>query len=84
MQIEINFDRPIPPIICEPADCKRLTGQNAAILARLRLGPATNAELAGLSLKYTSRVSDLRRAGYRVRCVRLDGGLTRYELGDAT
>ncbi len=41
----------------------RLTGQNAAILVRLRQGHATNAELAAISLKYTSRVSDLRVAG---------------------
>ena len=33
----------------------RLTGQNAAVLERLRRGPATNRELAGISLKYTSK-----------------------------
>lgn len=49
-----------------PADVKRLTGQNAAVLARLRAGPATNAELAAIALKYTSRISDLRRAGFTV------------------
>lgn len=48
------------------ADVKRLTGQNAAVLARLREGPATNAELAAIALKYTSRVSDLRKAGFTV------------------
>ena len=48
------------------AERKRLTGQNAAILARLEQGAATNHELAALSLKYTSRLSDLRAAGYRV------------------
>ena len=49
-----------------PADVKRLTGQNAAVLVRLRAGPATNAELAAIALKYTSRISDLRRAGFTV------------------
>ena len=49
-----------------PADVKRLTGQNAAVLARLRAGPATNAELAAIALKYTSRISDLRKAGFTV------------------
>ena len=49
-----------------PADVKRLTGQNAAVLSRLRAGPATNAELAAIALKYTSRVSDLRKAGFTV------------------
>ena len=65
-----------------PADVSRLTGQNAAILARLQRGPATNVELAGIALKYTSRVSDLRKAGYRVECERGVGGVTVYELGD--
>ena len=64
----------------EPQDRPRLTGQNGAILERLRSGPATNQELAGISLKYTSRVSDLRKAGYTVACERQTGGLTRYTL----
>ena len=46
-----------------PQDRPRLTGQNAAILVRLQRGPATNRELAGISLRYTSRVSDLRVGG---------------------
>ena len=49
----------------------RLTGQNLAILERLQRGPATNRELAQISLKYTSRVSDLRAAGYRVVVVKV-------------
>lgn len=53
-----------------PADRVRLSGQNAAILARLQRGPASNEELAGISLKYTSRISDLRAAGYNVTCTR--------------
>lgn len=64
----------------DPADLARLSGQNAAILARLRCGPATNVELAGIALKYTSRVSDLRKAGYRVECERGAGGATWYRL----
>ena len=62
------------------ADRPRLSRQCALILERLRQGPATNAELAGTSLKYTSRVSDLRRAGYAIDCERLKDGLTRYTL----
>ncbi|NLX57310.1 MAG: hypothetical protein GXY58_19545 [Planctomycetaceae bacterium] len=50
----------------------RLTGQNAAILERLKRGPATNRELAAISLKYTSRISDLRAAGYDVVVVDRD------------
>ena len=52
------------------AAAPRLSAQSLAILERLRRGRATNAELAGIALKYTSRTSDLRAAGYDVRCVR--------------
>lgn len=58
----------LPP--CDPhvtADERpRLSAQNAAILARLQRGPASNLELARIALKYTSRISDLRAAGYAV------------------
>lgn len=51
------------------------------ILARLREGPATNAELAELSLKYTSRISDLRARSYVIECKRHGrGGITTYQL----
>jgi len=69
------------------ADCRdrpRLTGQNARILARLREGPATNVELAEISLKYTSRVSDvrayLRPRGEDIVCARGPGGLNSYRI----
>lgn len=45
----------------------RRKGQAAAILARLREGPATNVDLAGLALNYRARISDLRDAGYVIR-----------------
>ena len=61
-------------------DRPRLRGQNATILARLKRGPATNAELAGISLKYTSRISDIRAAGYCVTCERGENGLNVYRL----
>jgi len=64
------------------ADKPRLTGQNGAILARLICGPATNAELAEISLKYTSRISDLRAAGYTVSCEHGPNGLNTYRLED--
>ena len=63
-----------------PADATRLSGQNKLILDALKDGPKTNKQLAFFSLKYTSRVSDLRAAGYVVECERLDGGLTLYRL----
>lgn len=62
------------------ADAPRLSGQNAAILERLRRGPATNDELIRISRKYTSRTSDLRKHGFKITCERLDGGLTPYRL----
>lgn len=66
----------------EKEERPRLTGQNQAILERLRRGPATNFELAEISLKYTSRISDVRAAGYTVVVVDRDRatGRTMYEL----
>jgi hypothetical protein len=51
-------------------------------LTRLQAGPASNFELAQIALKYTSRLSDLRAAGYDVRVVERDyaSGLTMYRL----
>jgi len=60
----------------------RLNSQAQRILELLRQGPATNHELADISLKYTSRVSDLRKAGYVIEMVAHDfhTGKTVYEL----
>lgn len=73
----------IPPI--DPnvhhADRARLSRQSAAIVERLRRGPATNDELSRIARKYTSRVSDIRAAGCDVRLVRrFASGLTWYAL----
>lgn len=51
---------------------KRLSAQNQAVLDRLTHGPATNCELAAISLKYTGRISDLRAAGYAIGIVESD------------
>lgn len=64
----------------QPEDRERLAGQCAAILAALRDGPKTNAELAGISLKYTSRLSDLRKHGFTITASRLEGGTFLYRL----
>lgn len=59
----------------------RRGSQKQNILDRLRGGPATNVELAGICLKYTGRISDLRKDGYDVVCeVRADG-VSVYRLG---
>jgi hypothetical protein len=44
----------------------RLSRQCALILERLQKGSVTNFELAAMALKYTSRISDLRKAGYTI------------------
>lgn len=61
----------------------RLSRQNAAILARLQQGPASNHELAQIALKYTSRLSEIKKAGYAVRIVSRDHetGRVVYALG---
>lgn len=64
-------------------DQKSLEGQSKAILELLkkrRSQGAMNHELAAISLKYTSRVSDLRREGFKIQCVRESGRSHRYVL----
>ena len=74
----------LPRGLCDPLiderDKPRLSGQCMAILERLQRGPATNAELAALALKYTSRISDLRKNGYRITAHRGEGGTVTYQL----
>jgi hypothetical protein len=66
----------------QPAEARRLSGQCAAILARLHQGPATREEIAAIGRNATARVSDLRKAGHDVRCVEHNRatGFTRYAL----
>jgi hypothetical protein len=74
----------VPPNPTVPDEARpRVSRQCREILERLREGPATNKELAAKSLKYTSRLSEIREAGYTVRCVAVDikNGVYRYELG---
>lgn len=73
-----NFQPTDPNVKAE--DKPRLTGQNLAIFERLKKGPAYNTELAAISLKYTSRLSDLRAAGHKIKCDRLRDGVTVYTL----
>lgn len=64
-----------------PEDVARLSKQCQLILAKLKTGPCTNYELAGVALKYTSRISDLRKHGFNVRMTeRRKDGTTIYEL----
>ena len=79
-----DLKRGIQP--CDPnvrsEDVPRLSKQCQQILDALRRRPMTNQELSEISLKYTSRVSDLRAAGYVIVNARMPGGngLTTYFL----
>lgn len=66
----------------QTTELRRLSRQCQAILDRLKQRPASNRELAVLSLKYTSRISDIRAAGWDVVVQSRDhrSGLTVYEL----
>ena len=72
----VDAGRLVPSI-----DRTRIRGQCRAILERLEAGPATNAELAAISLKYTGRISDLRALGFDIRSERVEKtGTFVYEL----
>jgi hypothetical protein len=64
------------------AERARLSDQCSLILGRLMQGPATNRELSGIALKYTSRTSELRKRGHDVRCTAKNRvtGLSWYAL----
>lgn len=61
---------------------ERTEDQCHRIIERLKQGPATNDELSAIARKYTSRISDLRKAGYVIECFDRNHatGLTRYRL----
>ena len=68
--------------VTEPAVIRRLAGQNARVLEALQRGPMTRDEIAAIGRNPTARVSDLRKAGWDVRCIEhnKETGFTRYEL----
>ena len=63
---------------------EKVNGEQAVkilqLLKRRRSEGATNWELAEMALKYTSRMSDIRKLGYIVNCQREDGRTFRYKL----
>ena len=61
-------------------DSPRLDSQCDRMLARLQKGAATNIELAGISLKYTSRITDLRQLGHTIACEKKPNGVSVYRL----
>lgn len=86
--IEAKPKRTRKPAAKEPkpseiaAEKRRLAGQCLKIYQRLQQGPATNDELSAISRKYTSRISDIRQAGYPIDVLSRDyeTGLTYYQL----
>lgn len=81
MQLEL-FNVPVPPADpnVHPDDALRLSGQNAAILERLKAGPATNRELYGICLRPSARIYDLKQRGYEIKSERIEGGLWMFTL----
>lgn len=74
-----------------PAEARRLSRQCQCILDAFRAAGTSigrpvlsNRHLAEIALKYTSRISDLRAAGYRIDVIGTDtrSGLVFYALGD--
>jgi hypothetical protein len=55
------------PAVMTLAEGTRLSRQCRDILTLLQRGEQTNRDLAAVSLKYTSRISDLRASGFDIR-----------------
>lgn len=72
--------------VLQPAEVRRLTGQNARVYARLAVGPATRRELAHYALNVTGRISDIRKylepKGQTVVCDEQPNGLSVYRIVD--
>jgi hypothetical protein len=60
----------------------RLSAHCETILGMLREGPVSNVEIAKVSKNHTARISNLRKAGYIIKCKFIDkkSGLTEYTL----
>ena len=84
LSFDFTSDPPMSagPTTAPPVERRRLSGQCMDMLKLLRRGRVTNSALSKISLKYTGRISDLRKAGYDIRCVERDreSGLSWYEL----
>lgn len=66
----------------DPVQDKRLNRQQAAVLERLQQGPATNMDLIPISTRFSSRIYELRKAGWRIETDYIDKakGITQYTL----
>lgn len=75
--------QPIPPRDpgVRACDKKRLSDQSRKVLARLRAGPATNAELGAFGLNSRARISDLRGKGFVITNYdKRKNGLSMYRI----
>ena len=61
----------------EDTNKHRCGSQCMRILELLRKGPQTNDTLVEVALKYTARISDLRKNGYEIKCT---NGLHRVRM----
>lgn len=73
-----NF-HPVDPHVAA-SDIPRLSAQSAAILDRLKQGPATNFELSRIALRYSARIHDLKKAGFKVSSKQVAGAEWIFEL----
>lgn len=81
-QLSFPLSRTTDPVSSHEAEAELKTSgrqgsQCAAILKELQEGPCAAKWLATISLKYTSRISDLRKLGHRIV---YDSGTRLYEL----
>lgn len=63
--LNARVPNPTDPTI-HPEAKPRVINQSQQILERLRRGPATARELAGIALNYRARISDLRAIGHDI------------------
>jgi hypothetical protein len=70
--------RPESPVVRE---LQRRESNRDRVLARLQQGPATTMQLIAVGgARAIGRVFELKRAGYDIATIHVEGGLWRYEL----
>lgn len=74
-QLAIDFENHAPA-----ADKTRLSRQCETILAMLRERPRSNVELNAIAYRFSARIFELRRAGFRIKSTRLEDGVWSFEL----
>lgn len=68
----------VSPLVRE---LQRRESNRDRVLARLQQGPATTMQLIAVGgARAIGRVFELKRAGYDIATIHVDGGLWRYEL----